>query len=71
MSPPLFKADHRAALTFVVDHGRLRVQCSSWPEPAIVHDGQVFQVSLGELGIEGRILPADAHEAETPSAKSD
>jgi hypothetical protein len=56
-NPPLFKADREIRLAFSADSGKIRIVYQGWDDAKVALEGEVFELSLGKQGLEGRILP--------------
>jgi len=44
-------------LAFAVENGLIRVEHDAWQTDLVVERDQMFEVSIGPQGLEGRILP--------------
>jgi hypothetical protein len=53
---PLFKADSATLTFYASKDGKVTVSFQ-WDASKVVLDGEVFEVSWGPQGVEGRILP--------------
>jgi hypothetical protein len=54
---PLFKADSATLTFYASKDGKVSVSFQGWDDKKAVLDGEVFEVSWGPQGVEGRILP--------------